>query len=93
MFNRNLNILVKKNLVYGLNDLKCDKIQNTLCEHCLIGKITRQPFNKVGHRASRPLELIHIDVCGPFNTPSRNNHRYFVIFIHDFTHYGLFNYS
>lgn len=41
-----------------------------LCEVCLAGKQTRQPFDSaVERRSSRPLELIHSDVCGPF-TPT-----------------------
>lgn len=31
------------------------------------------------------LELIHTDVCGPMNTLSHGKHKYFILFIDDFT--------
>jgi hypothetical protein len=39
------------------------------CESCLLGKMTRSPFTKLGERASELLELIHTDVCGPMSVP------------------------
>ena len=36
-------------------------------------------------RAREPLELIHSDVCGPFNPPSFSKNRYFLLFIDDFS--------
>ncbi|XP_063635095.1 uncharacterized protein LOC134805812 [Cydia splendana] len=41
------------------------KSDNIRCTHCAEGKQTRLPFNKVGSRATQPLELIHSDLCGP----------------------------
>ena len=39
-----------------------------VCESCLEGKMTEQPFNAKGRRAQKLLELVHIDVCGPMST-------------------------
>ena len=40
--------------------------QQYLCESCHLGKFTRQPFNtKRGILAHWPLELVHMDLCGP----------------------------
>lgn len=36
-----------------------------------------------GWRASKPLELIHSDVCGPMNVLSNGKNRYFLTFIDD----------
>jgi hypothetical protein len=36
-------------------------------------------------RASKLLELVHSDVCGPMKTTSRGGARYFVTFIDDFS--------
>ena len=36
-------------------------------ESCLEGKMTKRSFPSKGHRANDLLELIHLDVCGPFN--------------------------
>lgn len=78
---KNINILIQKNLVNDLNDLRNNRIENTICEPCLLGKMTRQPFNKTGYRASKPLELVHTDLCGPITPISREGYKYFLIFI------------
>lgn len=36
-------------------------------------------------RASRPLELIHSDVCGPMEETSIGGSRYFILFIDDYS--------
>ena len=47
-----------------------------------LGKMQRSSFPKDGSvRATRKLQLIHSDVCGPMQTPSLGNHLYFVTFI------------
>ena len=38
-------------------------------------------------RATRPMELIHSDIWGPFSTPSIGGCRYFVSFIDDYTRF------
>ena len=38
-------------------------------------------------RATAPGELIHCDVCGPFEMPSFRGYRYFVLFKDDFSRY------
>jgi transposase InsO family protein len=55
------------------------------CEGCAIGKITRQRFpKKANKRASQPLELVHTDV-GVVNVPSWQGHRYYVVFVDDYS--------
>ena len=53
-------------------------------EYCLAGKAIRLPFSKA-KRASSPLQLIHLDICGPMNVKARHGENYFIIFIDDFT--------
>lgn len=48
--------------------------------------MTRQPFNKKSHWAAKPLELVHIDVCGPISPTTWDGYNYFLTFIDDFTH-------
>ncbi|KAL8096063.1 hypothetical protein AgCh_037136 [Apium graveolens] len=60
-----------------------DRISN--CDACQFGKLVRKPFPKVSGRATRKLQLIHTDVCGPQRTPSLKGSLYYVIFIDDFT--------
>ena len=58
------------------------------CEPCLMGKMTRTPFNGIMERADDLLGIIHTDVCGPMNVPTRNGLRYFVTFTDDLSRYG-----
>ena len=48
------------------------------CESCLLGKMTKSPFAKSCERASKLLELIHSDVCGPMSTTAKGGYQYFV---------------
>ena len=51
-------------------------------------KIKRVPFPKKSERkTSRPLELVHSDVCGPFHVDSVGGSRYFVSFVDDYSRY------
>ncbi|KAK8555198.1 hypothetical protein V6N12_009351 [Hibiscus sabdariffa] len=59
-----------------------------VCESCLLGKMTKAPFNGKGERASDLLGLIHSDVCGPMNTQARGGFHYFITFTDDFSRYG-----
>src|ERR1041385_6611770 len=58
------------------------------CEPCLMGKMTRTPFNGTMQRAEDLLGIVHSDVCGPMNVPTRNGLRYFVTFADDLRRYG-----
>ena len=58
------------------------------CESCLEGKMTKRSFPSKEHRANDLLELIHSDVCGPFNVQARGGYEYFVTFIDDCSRYG-----
>ncbi|KAJ9561441.1 hypothetical protein OSB04_006601 [Centaurea solstitialis] len=59
-----------------------------ICESCLSGKMTKQPFNSENERATDLLEIIHTDVCGPFSHVARGGYRYFITFTDDFSRYG-----
>lgn len=53
---------------------------------CLLTKSTVRYQRKVRpQRATRPLELIHSDLCGPISPQSRSKARYFIIFVDDYT--------
>jgi hypothetical protein len=50
------------------------------------GKQHRKPFpSDGGMRATKPLEIVHSDVCGPMRTTSLGGARYFVTYIVDFS--------
>ena len=50
----------------------------------------RAPFNWRGRKSTKPLELVHSDVCGKMNTPSLGRGEDFLTFIDDYTlHVGV----
>ena len=59
---------------------------------CLAGKSHRRPFpSEATHRATRPLQLIHSDVCGPVQTGSDDkdsSKRYVITFIDDYSRFS-----
>ncbi|CAJ2641499.1 unnamed protein product [Trifolium pratense] len=66
---KGLNTLVKKQMVEGLPQLKDEQ---STCKHCLTGKQHREPIPKFANwRATKQLELVHSDICGPI-TPQSN---------------------
>ena len=59
-----------------------------VCEACLLGKMTKSPFTRVGERASGLLGLIHSDVCGPMRSSARDGFHYFITFTDNYSRYG-----
>lgn len=56
-----------------------------VCEGCLLSKQTRAPFlHKTKYRATRVLELVHEDFCGPITPETRADNRYFLLLVDDF---------
>ena len=68
----------------------CPEINNQdrrFCVSCLEGKMDCQYNKQASLRASKKLELIHSDLCGPFPTNSVSGSRYFIIFVDDATRF------
>ena len=59
----NLIKISKKQAVREM--LKIKKPKNSICEPCQHGKQTRVEFKTKEHSTTRPLELVHTDLCGP----------------------------
>lgn len=58
------------------------------CEVCIQGKSKDKPQRKVPvTRATKPFEMVHSDVAGPFPVRSHSKKLYFIIFVDDFTRY------
>ena len=60
-----------------------------MCESYLEGKMTKRPFKAKGYRATKPLELVHTDVCGLMCVQARDGYEYFVTFTDDYSRYGF----
>ena len=50
--------------------------------------MTKRPFNTKGIKAKECLELVHTNVCGPFNVQACGGYEYFIIFTDDYSRYG-----
>jgi len=59
--------------------------QTDQCKGCTLGKFVKAIFHEKASRATMILEGIHIDVCGSFSVASTTKHRYYVIFVDDFS--------
>jgi len=80
---RDLNMLSEKKMVQGLPKIKLPK---EVCDMCCTRKQARNSYNAtILFNATRKLEVIHSDVCGPFEVKSVGENRYFVTFIDEFT--------
>ena len=77
-----LILLKRLKMVEGLPLIEDSK---EVCEKCLVGKQHRIKFLiRKSSRAKQHLEIIHIDFCGPMETPSLNKFNYFLMFIDDY---------
>jgi hypothetical protein len=56
------------------------------CEGCILGKQHKHSFPKDGAtRATKVLEIVHSDICGPMKNMSLDGARYFLTFIDEFS--------
>jgi hypothetical protein len=80
-----LNMARLKDLDAMVNGMNLKEVPlHHVCEACIEGKHQRTSFLKDEMtRASKLLELVHSNVCGPMKTTSRGGARYFVTFIND----------
>jgi hypothetical protein len=57
-----------------------------ICEGCIFGKQHRESFpGGKSYRERAPLEIVHLDICGPMQTTSIGSSTYFLTFIDDFS--------
>ncbi|GKE31977.1 retrotransposon protein, putative, ty1-copia subclass, partial [Tanacetum coccineum] len=60
--NKKCTAQLQKDGVLESFDFKSDDV----CESCLLGKMTKSPFTGSCERGEGLLDLVHMDVCGPF---------------------------
>ncbi|KAJ9566851.1 hypothetical protein OSB04_002817 [Centaurea solstitialis] len=86
-----INQLAKTGLVTGLPSLKFTKEQ--LCSACEMGKIKKSSHKlKVEHNTSKPLQLLHMDLCRPMRVQSINGRKYVLVIVDDFSRYTWVNF-
>jgi hypothetical protein len=72
-------------LVQGLSMLEqVDQV----CEACLAGNHRRPPFpQQANRRATKSLELVRGDLCGPISPITPSGNRYMLLLVDDFSRY------
>jgi hypothetical protein len=78
-------------LVTGIRVDKQDfqKMTNFICEVCELGKQSRLPFPTSTTTTTKPLELLHTDVCGPMKDTTLGGNRYFTTVLDDYSGYSV----
>jgi hypothetical protein len=76
-----------QNMVSGMNlgNMPCPT-SSFVCERYMEGKQHRKPFpSDGGMHATKPLEILHLDVYGPMRSTSLGGARYFMRYIDNFS--------
>ncbi|GMI94224.1 hypothetical protein HRI_003091700 [Hibiscus trionum] len=86
---KGLSLLNQRGMVLGLPKISAIDV----CEGCIYGKQTRKsiPIRKAW-RASKCLELVHADLCGPMQTKSLGGSLYFLLFTDDYSRMSWVNF-
>ncbi|KAG7583121.1 GAG-pre-integrase domain [Arabidopsis suecica] len=80
-----LQNMISRGLVQGVPTFT---IQKEICSSCLLGKQTRKMFpQEATYRATKKLELIHGDLCGPITPSTSAGNKYIFVLIDDFSRY------
>lgn len=74
------NLQRLKTQAYGVRDME----PRQPCNPCLQGRMTEKPHSSSNKRGEYAMELLHIDVAGPFNE-SLDGSRYWFTIVDDFT--------
>ena len=83
----NFDHIVKLNNEGTVKDLsRISKPNNFVCESCQMGKLTRAQFKLKSFTSSeKPLQIVHMDLCGPSRKEGTGGECYFMLVIDDFS--------
>ena len=83
---RNVQTLVKKKHIIGLNEVKFDK--DRLCAACEARKLSKKHHSaKTIMTTTRPLKILHMDLFGPQNYASFGGNKYGLVIVDDFSRF------
>jgi hypothetical protein len=83
----------RKMLGSNMNLWKTSRFTSTLvCKACMEGKqYTAKLGNDAKKQVTKPLKIVHLDVCGPIKNMSMGGAKYFVIIVDNFL--GMFRFT
>jgi transposase InsO family protein len=82
----NFENLVKLNKTRAVRDMpRISKSTDIICKPYQQEKQTRVSFKTKEYSTSKPLELVHTDLCGPTRTQNLRGESYFMFLIDDYT--------
>jgi hypothetical protein len=61
-----------------------------MCTACIQAKHKQKIIKVKTKHTTKPFELVHSNVCGPFSMPTSACHHYYILFINDYTGYTSF---
>lgn len=80
---KSMELMIKDKMVYGMPPVVQPR---EICSGCLMSKQTRKPFpSKASYTASKVLELVHGDLCGPIEPATAGGNKYFFLLVDDFS--------
>jgi len=79
--------LVRHEMIEGININANDfsTKQHDACDPCILSKHHRMPFSPSTQSTTAPLDLIHMDLCGPMPTKSLGGGLYFATILDDYS--------
>ena len=57
---------------------------SAICKQCQHGKKTKVEFNTKEYTTTKPLEIVHTDLCGPMKTKGLEGELYFMLLVDDY---------
>lgn len=80
-----MEMMSQERMVRGLPNIVHN---NEVCDGCLMGKQTRKSFpSQSNFSATRVLELVHGDLCGPISPDTAAGNKYFFLLVDDYSRY------
>uniref|UniRef100_A0A803NKT0 Integrase catalytic domain-containing protein n=1 Tax=Cannabis sativa TaxID=3483 RepID=A0A803NKT0_CANSA len=68
--------------------IPCSLKNLEFCKACKLGKNHRLPYPLSKSRANQPLALVHTDLWGPSHVPYKENYKYYIVFVGDYSRFS-----